>query len=66
MPRELALSGIYVPTLLVLFLAAAGFWFVLDRVLARTGAYRWVWHLDLFRLCLFTILFAAAGMWVYR
>jgi hypothetical protein len=66
MPRELALGGIYVPTLLVLFLATAGCWFALDRVLARTGLYRWVWHLDLFRLCLFTALFSAAGMSVYR
>ena len=66
MPRELALGGIYVPTLLILFLATAASWFVLDRVLARTGVYRWVWHLDLFRLCLFTVLFAAVGMLVYR
>jgi hypothetical protein len=66
MPRELALGGIYVPTLLILFLAAAAAYLVIDWLLARVGAYRWVWHLDLFRLCLFSILFAAAGISVYR
>lgn len=66
MSRELALGGIYVPTLLIMFVAAAAGYLVIDWVLARVGAYRWVWHLDLFRLCMFSILFAAAGMFVYR
>jgi protein AaeX len=66
MPRELSFAGIYVPTLFILFLAVAIGYFLLDWMLARVGAYRWVWHVDLFRLCLFTVLFAAAGMLVYR
>ena len=66
MPRELALGGVYMPTLLILFVATAAAYLVIDRVLARVGAYRWVWHLDLFRLCVFSILFAAAGMFVCR
>ena len=66
MAREVVLGGICMPALLVLFLAAAAGYVVLDWFLAHVGAYRWVWHLDLFRLCLFSILFAASGMLVYR
>jgi len=66
MPRELDLLGVYVPSLLaVLLLSVALFW-VLDGVIARSGVYRWVWHIDLFRLALFVIMFATLGNCLYR
>jgi hypothetical protein len=53
---ELDIYGAYVPWLLVLGL---GTWVLngfLQRVLARLGAYRLVWHPPLFNLALYVLL----------
>ncbi|MGH8460829.1 MAG: DUF1656 domain-containing protein [Stenotrophobium sp.] len=56
MPRELSLFGIYFPTLLLVFAAAAIIYWLLDSMLARIDFYRHVWHPALFRACLFVCL----------
>ena len=65
MPRELSFFGIYVPTLLAALPVAVVLYFALDAALARGGAYRWVWHGDLFRVGLFALIFSAVGLLCY-
>ena len=65
LPRELSLFGIYVPTLLAAFPAATVLYLLFDVVLARSGAYRWVWHIDLFRVGLFALIFGVLGLLCY-
>ena len=65
MPRELSLFGIYVPTLLAAFPVATVVYLLLDGVLARVGAYRWIWHIDLFRVALFALIFGMLGLLCY-
>ncbi len=65
MPRELDVAGVYFPSLLLaLFITMPVYW-VVDGMLARLGCYRWVWHIDLFRLCLFIIMFGGLGLYLY-
>jgi hypothetical protein len=66
MPREVDLLGIYMPSLLIVLLAAMPVFWIIDGLLARAGCYRRVWHIDLFRLCCFVILFASCGLYLYR
>ena len=65
MPRELAIFGVLIPTLLPLFIASIVLQGVLDRVLGRLGAYRALWHPSLVRLCLFTGIFGALVLALY-
>lgn len=65
MPREIALLDALVPTLLLAFLAAALGALLLDSLLVRFGLYRYVWYPALFRLALFTCLFAVGGLFIY-
>lgn len=53
---EVSLYGIYVPPLLLLALLALVVSRLLNRVLARTGFYRHVWHPALFDFSLFIIV----------
>lgn len=53
---EVSLYGLYVPPLLLLTLPAMALSRVLNRVLARTGFYRLVWHPALFDFSLFVIV----------
>jgi hypothetical protein len=66
MPRELTLFGIFFPSLLVAFLIVIPLYWLLDGMLARTGFYTQVWHIGLFRLALFVIMFGALGLYFYR
>jgi hypothetical protein len=66
MPREVDFSGVYVPSLLVAFVVVLPVFWLLDGALARAGVYRWVWHIDLFRLCLFVVMFGSLGLYWYR
>lgn len=62
MPREIALFSVLMPSLLPVFLACGVLYWMLDRVLARAGLYRLVWHPALFRAALFACIFSAAGL----
>lgn len=53
---EVSLYGLYVPPLLLLTLVALAISSVLNRLLARTGFYRLVWHPALFDFSLFVII----------
>ena len=66
MSREVAFAGVCVPSLLLAFIFMVPIYMMLDATLARYGAYRWVWHVDLFRICLFIVMFAALGNMLYR
>lgn len=62
MPREVALFSVLMPSLLPLFLACMALYALVDRILARTGLYRRVWHPALFRVALFVCIFSGIGL----
>jgi hypothetical protein len=64
MTAELSLHGLYVPTLLLLALAALLCTRVLGRLLLRLGFYRLVWHPALFEFALFFILLGSFSLFV--
>ncbi|CDG84662.1 DUF1656 domain-containing protein [Janthinobacterium agaricidamnosum] len=66
MPRELAIFGVLIPTLLPLFCASIVLQAVLDRILGRLGLYAMLWHPSLVRLCLFTGIFGALVLTLYQ
>lgn len=66
MPREIALFGVYVPIMSLLFLWTLALAWALDRWLSALDAYRFFWHPALLRLCLFFCLFGALALIVYR
>ncbi len=66
MPREIAFHGIYMPTVTLMFLIAAGLAWALDRFLAGSVLYRFSCHPALLRLRLFVCLFGALALTVYR
>jgi len=65
MLREFALFGALAPSLLPYFLAAILLFVVVDRLIARLGLYRFVWHPPLARfglfLCMFSVLVFSTG-----
>jgi hypothetical protein len=63
--REVSIAGAYVPTLMLLFALSAVLTWAIDAVLARLGAYRFLWHPPLFRVSLFTCLLSVAGLALY-
>lgn len=66
MPRELAVFGVLIPTLVPLFFISLLLQVLLDWVLGLAGVYRRLWHPALVRLCLFTCIFAGLLLWCYR
>jgi hypothetical protein len=66
MPREIAFHGVYMPTMTLMFLLAAGVTWALDRFLSSVDVYRFFWHPALLRLCLFVCIFGAMALTVYR
>ncbi|HEY0232284.1 MAG TPA: DUF1656 domain-containing protein [Dokdonella sp.] len=54
-----SLYGIYVPVLLALMALAYVLNGALRRVLARLGAYRWIWHPALFNLAMYVVVLGA-------
>jgi hypothetical protein len=61
MSGEIDLYGVFVPAFLVCSVVALAVHGLLNRVLARTGAYRLVWHRPLVELSLFVIILAAVA-----
>ncbi|MFC3374608.1 DUF1656 domain-containing protein [Rugamonas sp. CCM 8940] len=59
MPRELAIFGVLLPTILPLFLLSLVLQGALDWLLGRFGLYRHLWHPALVRLCLLVCIFGA-------
>ena len=61
---EVSLYGIYVPPLLLLALLALVVSRLFNRMLARTGFYRHVWHPALFDFSLFIIVLGSLAFLV--
>lgn len=59
MPRELAVFGVMLPTLLPLFVASLLLQGLLDKLLGHLGVYRAMWHPALVRLSLLTCIFSS-------
>lgn len=66
MPREIALFSVLMPSLLPVFLGCMVLYGVLDRLLARFGLYRRVWHPALFRASLFVCIFSGIGLLLWN
>ena len=66
MPREFALFGVLLPTLLPLFILSIALQTALDRVFGWLGVYRMVWHPSLARLCIFIAIFGALSLSLYQ
>lgn len=66
MPREIAIHGVYMPTLTLLFVIAAALTWGLDRIFASVGLYRFTWNPALFRVSLFACLYGGLSLTIYR
>jgi hypothetical protein len=56
---EIGLYGVFVPTLMVLMLAAFLLFLGLHLLLLKTGLYRHVWHPPLFNFALYILVLGA-------
>ncbi len=66
MSRDVYILGLFVPTLVLVFLfciIAAG---LLDRLFKRSGVYSAVAHPALFCIAVFVILFTSISLYIYR
>jgi hypothetical protein len=66
MSREFALLGAYFPMLVPLCIGGAALSWLVDRLLAMSGLYRFVWHPALFRASLLVCICGLLGLAVYR
>ncbi|NRO94384.1 DUF1656 domain-containing protein [Paraburkholderia sp. NMBU_R16] len=66
MPRDLAMFGAYLPAMVPLCVGGAALTWLLDRLFAAVGLYRFVWHPSLVRASLLVIVCGALGLAVYR
>lgn len=62
----ITLFGNEIPTLVVVFVVIGIVQILLNRILADTGVYNYVWHPGLFRMALFVSLFAMASLLIYN
>jgi protein AaeX len=58
MTGESDINGVFISAVLVSALIALGLSFLIRRLLALVGAYRFIWHPALFDTALFVILWA--------
>lgn len=65
MPHELSLGGIFLPGPLLLGVLLMPLFWLLDRGLARVGAYRRAAHPSLLRIALFVLVYAGAVLAVF-
>ncbi|WP_109512487.1 DUF1656 domain-containing protein [Pseudomonas ovata] len=66
MPREIAIHGLYLPTMSLMLVLALLLAWALDRLLSGLDLYRLFWHPALLRLSLFVCLFSALALPLYR
>lgn len=65
LPREMAVLGVYMPSLTLLLIACLIGGWALDRLLAWLGLYLHVWHPTLFRVSLLITLYGALALHFY-
>jgi len=66
MYREIAFHGVYVPTMTLIFFVAAVLAWALGTLFNGVDLYRFFWHPALLRLSVFTCIFGALALTVYR
>ena len=66
MPRDLAVLGLIIPTIVVVLLGCIAGMILLDRLFKRADIYSAVAHPALFCISVFVILFASIGLCIYR
>ncbi|MCS3419390.1 hypothetical protein M2399_003692 [Pseudomonas sp. BIGb0450] len=66
MLREIAFHGVYVPTMTLIFFIAAALAWALGMLCSGVDLYRFFWHPALLRLSVFTCIFGALALTVYR
>jgi hypothetical protein len=64
--QEVNLGGVFVPALLLWAAAAFFISSSTDRILSRTGFYRFVWHRALFNFAMFVLVWGAISAAVYH
>lgn len=53
---EASFYGVFIPWLMLLAFGALALFFVVRRLLAAAGLYRWVWHPALFDIAFYCLL----------
>ncbi len=66
MSRELDIFGVYVHPLLAAAILAFLVARLIELILQRLGAYRWVWHRGLFDVAVTIILWGAFALFLNR
>ena len=66
MPREIAIFDAYMPTVVLMFAIGTLATWAVDRLLAYTGLYRFVWHPSLFLASLLVCICGGLSLTVYR
>jgi hypothetical protein len=66
MPREIAIFDTFIPTIVPIYVVGAALTWLIDRLLAMTGLYRFVWHPALFRASLLACVCGLLGLAVYH
>ncbi|WP_424813680.1 DUF1656 domain-containing protein [Roseococcus sp. YIM B11640] len=56
MPPEIDIYGVFVPSFLIVMVLAYGAMRLVSRLLARIGAYDFVWHRALFNVGLYVLI----------
>jgi Protein of unknown function (DUF1656) len=64
--REFAFHGVYIPTMTLMFFIAAALAWALGALFSGVDLYRFFWHPALLRLSVFTCIFGALALTVYR
>lgn len=65
MPREIAMFGILMPSLLIVFFASVLINIGIDWLCGHFDVYQYVWHRSLFRLCTLVCIFGALAFLLY-
>lgn len=65
LPREMAILGVYMPSLTLLLLACLVAGWIFDRALAWLGLYNHIWHPTLFRVSLITCIYGVLALHIY-
>ncbi|GGI54701.1 MAG TPA: DUF1656 domain-containing protein [Oxalicibacterium sp.] len=65
MAREIAVFGILMPSLLLVFVLSLLIHVGVDWLCGHFGVYRYVWHKSLFRLCLLVCIFGVLALLLY-
>ena len=66
MPRDLAVFGLIIPTIVAVLLGCIAGMILLDRLFKRVSLYNAVAHPALFCIAVFVILFASISLCIYR